>query len=107
MTCRVYNCRLRPMNAIQQAADMVGGVGALARALNVSYQAVRFWINGERLIEPLRCVQVEHLTRGAVTRMDLRPDDWFELWPELAAMHPKRAALGRSLGSTRGAANVR
>ena len=31
----------------------------------------------------VRCVQIEKLTNGAVTRKDLRPDDWHEIWPEL------------------------
>jgi DNA-binding transcriptional regulator YdaS (Cro superfamily) len=31
-----------------------------------------------------RCVPIERATNGAVTRKDLRPDDWQEIWPELA-----------------------
>ena len=31
-----------------------------------------------------RCVLIEQVTNGAVTRRDLRPHDWKELWPELA-----------------------
>ncbi|MNF93491.1 hypothetical protein D3C84_761700 [compost metagenome] len=29
--------------------------------------------------------RIEHATGGAVTRKDLRPDDWAKIWPELAA----------------------
>jgi DNA-binding transcriptional regulator YdaS (Cro superfamily) len=28
-------------------------------------------------------VQIERATAGAVTRRDLRPDDWGDIWPEL------------------------
>lgn len=30
------------------------------------------------------CVAIERATGGKVTRRELRPDDWAELWPELA-----------------------
>ncbi len=31
---------------------------------------------------------IERATNGAVTRRDLRPDDWHEIWPELATTNP-------------------
>ena len=31
-----------------------------------------------------QCVPIERATLGAVTRKDLRPDDWADIWPELA-----------------------
>ena len=31
-----------------------------------------------------RCVPIERATQGAVTRRDLRPDDYLDIWPELA-----------------------
>jgi len=35
------------------------------------------------------CVSIERATDGAVTRRDLRPDDWHLIWPELVtADHP-------------------
>ncbi|WP_243491951.1 helix-turn-helix domain-containing protein [Massilia violaceinigra] len=37
--------------------------------------------------QPLRvplCVAIERESKGAVTRIDLHPDDWIENWPELA-----------------------
>jgi DNA-binding transcriptional regulator YdaS (Cro superfamily) len=42
---------------------------------------------GERL-----CVSIERESSGAVTRRDLRPDDWREIWPELATPTPPAAA---------------
>lgn len=38
-----------------------------------------------RPVPPKQCVRIEQLTRGAVTRRELRPDDWREIWPELDA----------------------
>ena len=37
-----------------------------------------------QLIHPVTCSRIEKVTSGAVTRRDLRPDDWVEIWPELA-----------------------
>jgi len=30
-----------------------------------------------------RCVPIERATEGRVMRWDLRPDDWWQIWPEL------------------------
>lgn len=55
----------------------------LAAALNVRPQTVQAWSKGVREIPIKRCVQIEHMTNGAITRRDLRPYDWKEIWPEL------------------------
>lgn len=34
------------------------------------------------------CTAIEKATNGAVTRRDLRPDDWHLIWPELAQAAP-------------------
>lgn len=41
------------------------------------------WASGPRVPPLERCVPIERATEGAVTRRDLRPDDWREIWPEL------------------------
>ncbi len=74
---------MQGMHPIQTAADLAGGLGALARALGVSYQATKFWLDDARTIEPARCVQIERITEGAVRRWDLRPHDWGAIWLEL------------------------
>ena len=38
-----------------------------------------------------RCVAIERLGSGVVTRRELRPDDWMEIWPELENSEPKQA----------------
>ena len=42
------------------------------------------WRNEIRQIPLDRCYAIEQATAGAVTRKDLRPDDWMNIWPELA-----------------------
>lgn len=65
-----------------KACEVVGGVGKLARLLSVADATVTQWRNGQRPIPLERCIAIERATAGAVTRKDLRPDDWSEIWPE-------------------------
>jgi DNA-binding transcriptional regulator YdaS (Cro superfamily) len=41
-------------------------------------------VGGDKRVPIERCVPIERATAGAVTRKDLRPDDWAAIWPELA-----------------------
>ena len=61
---------------------MVGGRDALALLLRVSVAAIGNWKT--RGVPFEQCVPIERATNGAVTRRDLRPSDYFEMWPELA-----------------------
>ncbi|MEX3614344.1 MAG: YdaS family helix-turn-helix protein [Burkholderia gladioli] len=47
---------------------------------------IRQWRHGYagRIPGPENCTGLERATDGAVTRRDLRPDDWHLIWPELA-----------------------
>jgi DNA-binding transcriptional regulator YdaS (Cro superfamily) len=57
---------------IQNAVALAGGVSPLARACNVSPQAVYKWVaKGRPPVE--RCVAVEEATQGRVSRYDLLP----------------------------------
>lgn len=60
-----------------------GGQSAFARLVGASQQEVWNWLNG-RPVPVRRCAAIEAATGGAVTRRDLRPDDWHLIWPELA-----------------------
>lgn len=73
------NSGAHPLDA---AAQLVGGRGALAQLLGVSIAAVGNWKSRGVPLE--HCVPIERATEGAVTRRDLRPDDWQAIWPELA-----------------------
>lgn len=41
------------------------------------------WASGVRPVPIERCLDIERVTDGAVRRRDLRPDDWWRIWPEL------------------------
>lgn len=72
------------MNALQSAIDSLGGVGKLAAAIGVGQPVVSNWRARGTIPEATHCVAIERATKGAVTRRDLRPDDWHLIWPELA-----------------------
>jgi len=72
------------MKALDFAIEIVGGVGRLATALGVGQSVVSNWRARGTLLEAKHCVAIERLTQGAVTRQQMRPADWWEIWPELA-----------------------
>lgn len=72
------------MKAIDIAVDCLGGVGKLAAAIGVSQAAVSNWRARGSSPDAIHCTAIERATGGAVTRRDLRPDDWHLIWPELA-----------------------
>ena len=76
------------MKALELAIEVVGGVGKLASAIGVGQPVVSNWRARGTLPDAVHCVSIERATNGAVTRRDLRPDDWRAIWPELA--QPKR-----------------
>jgi len=39
------------------------------------------------------CVAIERATGGVVTRKDLRPDDWWKIWPELVEDGDERVKI--------------
>ncbi|WP_339802565.1 transcriptional regulator [Saezia sanguinis] len=62
-------------------------VEQLAAAIGVKHaMTVRSWQHGyaNRKPSPKYCVRIEEATGGLVTRKDLRPDDYAEIWTELA-----------------------
>ena len=79
----------RSEHLLDTAARLAGGRLTLANLLGVSAAAVGNWkIRGAIPIE--HCAAIEIATDGAVTRRDLRPDDWQRIWPELADSEEKQ-----------------
>lgn len=57
---------------------------SFAQACGTSWLFLRNVAYGHSKAGEKLSVAIERESRGAVTRKDLRPDDWHEIWPELA-----------------------
>ena len=75
---------MHAMSHLVKAIEIVGSATLLASAIGVRQSAISNWRARGTVIDPFYCVAIERATNGAVTRQDLRPDDWREIWPELA-----------------------
>jgi len=71
------------MNYLHAACVAAGGQAALSRHLGVTAAAVNQWVKGLRPVPARHCFAIEKVTKGAVTRKDLRPNDWHLFWPDL------------------------
>jgi DNA-binding transcriptional regulator YdaS (Cro superfamily) len=70
------------MSPLERAAEHLGSLSALAAAIGVSQSAPSMW--KARGAVPLEhCLAIERATSGAVTRAELRPDDYWLIWPDL------------------------
>lgn len=78
-----------------------GSISALAKAIRAHAPDVSRWASGERPVPEKAAVAIERVTCKQVTRQELRPSDWREIWPELEdfdsqidpALRAARAAL--------------
>jgi DNA-binding transcriptional regulator YdaS (Cro superfamily) len=59
-----------------------GNQVSLAKAINSHAPDISRWASGDRAVPISRCIKIEQATNGKVTRKDLRPDDWMQIWPE-------------------------
>lgn len=59
--------------AIVEAIKIMGGTSALARALDLTPSSVSIWLRGGT-VAAHRAIQIEHVTKGAVKKEQLRPD---------------------------------
>ena len=62
-----------------------GSMSRLAKSIDAHLPDISDWASGKRPIPVYRCVAIEAATGGKVTRKDLRPDDYWLIWPELKA----------------------
>lgn len=69
-----------------------GAITALAKKIGAHAPDVSRWVTGERPVPVERCVAIETATAGAVTRKDLKPTDWPQIWPELASQQKEAAS---------------
>ena len=64
----------------------------IAKAVDVSPVMVTQWANGVKAVPTERCLAIERATGGKVTRADLRPDDYWLIWPDLKPPRKSRTA---------------
>lgn len=71
-----------------------GTATELANQISVSISFLSQIASGHVSVAPARAISIERATGGAVTRRDLRPDDYTDIWPEWAAdqVEPPRSA---------------
>ena len=55
-----------------------------SKAVGTTENYLRRAISGGVTFPAETCVAIERATGGQVTRKDLRPNDWQDIWPELA-----------------------
>lgn len=72
-------------SAINRATTALGSQLALAKAINAPPAQISQWANGLRPVPAHHCLAIERATSGAVTRAELRPDDYWLIWPDLPA----------------------
>lgn len=60
-----------------------GEQSRMAKVLGVSRSQMSQMVSGSCAISNERCVVIENLTSGLVSRKDLKPDEWKKIWPEL------------------------
>jgi DNA-binding transcriptional regulator YdaS (Cro superfamily) len=74
----------RGLEALDKAIEITGGVTKLASIIGVDYQLIQQWRKKtQKDCTPAGvCVRIEQATNGEVTRADLRPGDWQQIWPE-------------------------
>lgn len=71
-----------------------GDAKKLAEKMGISPSHLSQMASGQSPISPARCVEIEGFTLGAVTRIDLRPDDWTRIWPELIPQSNQSTPVG-------------
>lgn len=82
----------------KKAVEIAGGVSELARRISVSASYVWQMKNGKRPVHAAIAVAIERATGGQVTRKDLRPHDWQDIWPELSQSLSNQG-LGQDAGA--------
>jgi len=78
----------KPQKSIESAIHHAGGVTKLASAIGVRQSAISNWKARGTMPNAAYCFAIERATNGLVTRRDLRPNDWWAIWPELAEQEP-------------------
>lgn len=65
---------------------------AFAARCGTTYAHLRNVMYGQRVPSEKLCVAIERESKRMITRQILRPDDWHDIWPELADMSDRSDA---------------
>jgi DNA-binding transcriptional regulator YdaS (Cro superfamily) len=82
--------------------DRTGVRAAVMSETGVSPQVITNWKTRGVPIE--YCATVARVSKGVVTRQELRPDDYWMIWPDLQA--PDKIARAATKSVAKAAANV-
>lgn len=77
-----------PKTPIEVACDLMGSQAAMARILGVTPAMVNQLTKGHRPVPIEHCLAIESATNGKVKREELRPADFWRIWPDLAHLAP-------------------
>jgi DNA-binding transcriptional regulator YdaS (Cro superfamily) len=80
---------LKPNEALRGAVEKFGGQAKLARLLGVTPPAVNQWIGGKRPVPTNFCHAILNATGCQI--QNLRPNDYWEHWPDLKAPKGEKA----------------
>lgn len=69
---------------------------ALAKLIGYAPSFVNQWVNGNRPVPIEACVLIWNATEQQVTRQELRPDDFWRIWPDLAHLAPAASKAERA-----------
>lgn len=65
-----------------------GNATRLASSLEIPLTYLSQMATGDRSTSPEKAFSIERFTCGKVTRQELRPDDFWRIWPDLAHLAP-------------------
>jgi DNA-binding transcriptional regulator YdaS (Cro superfamily) len=76
---------MQSTSPIERAVSAAGGISKLAAALSITPTTVHEWVTHKRQVPASRCQAIVRISGGLVSLQELRPDDWADYWPNLAA----------------------
>ncbi|MDN7939368.1 YdaS family helix-turn-helix protein [Burkholderia multivorans] len=84
---------MKPTNcsvpALQRAIEKAGSQSALARLIGKKQPHIHKWLHSPNAMRPENCVLVGAAV--GIPYRDFRPDDWHQIWPELAELAKEEA----------------
>lgn len=81
----LYNSLMNTRSITEKLLGIFGTQARIAEVAKVSQPFVsKVLSEPDRFFAPASCVALERESKKAITRPELRPNDWQDIWPELA-----------------------